>query len=236
MVMEHTRDAGSADEGVIKFKAEHVHAPLVGEHYDRGVQHLAAWRLILARAKLLGQASDRYGGLAYGNLSARVPPFPGERQRRRFVITGTQTSGKHAVTRSDFCLVEAYDFERNAVRSHGLVLPSSEALTHGAVYDLNPSIRFVLHVHAPRIWRRAAPLGLPQTCPRAVCGTVAMAREVFRLLRESSLANQRLFVMAGHEDGVVSFGRSAAEAAEAVLQTLARAYTLDFRDTGSLSG
>src|SRR5260221_279311 len=80
---------------------------------------------------------------------------------RRFLVTGTQTAERAHATLREFCLVEAWDIGGNAVTSCGLVRPSSESLTHAALYDASPAIRVVLHAHAPQIWRQARALGLP---------------------------------------------------------------------------
>jgi len=124
----------------------------------------------------------------------------------------------------DFCLVETCDPERNAVASRGLVLPSSESMTHGALYDLGSHIRVVLHAHSPVIWRRARALRLPTTDPQVPYGTRRMAREVSRLYQETALAETRVLAMGGHQDGVIAFGRSAREAGCALIETLAGAY------------
>src|SRR5438309_1011210 len=83
-------------------------------------------------------------GYGYGNVSARVGPLGDVgRGQRRFLVTGTQTGGRQGVTLADFCLVERYDLARNRVTSRGLVPPSSESLTHGAIYDIAPTARVV---------------------------------------------------------------------------------------------
>ena len=80
---------------------------------------------------------------------------PIEVEERAFVITGTQTGGAACVGLDDFCQVESYDYRENRVVSHGLTAPSSESLTHGAIYDLSPTIRCVMHGHSPTIWSRS---------------------------------------------------------------------------------
>jgi hypothetical protein len=47
-----------------------------------------------------------------------------------------------------------------------------------------------------------------------------MAAEVVRLSAESSLPALKVFVMAGHEDGILSFGTSLAEAFEVLRGSL----------------
>src|SRR5262249_58668700 len=90
--------------------------------------------------------------------------------------------------------------------------PSSESLTHGAIYDIAPAARVVLHGHAPEIWRHARALGIPVTPVEVANGTPQMALEVQRLYRESTLSGTGILAMGGHEDGVLAFGGSAGEA------------------------
>jgi hypothetical protein len=172
----------------------------------------------------VGRDPARYEGLGYGNLSARVGPFGDVgRGRRRFLVTGTQTGGRRQVTLTDFALVESWDLGRNRVVSSGGLEPSSESLTHAAIYDVAPAARAVFHVHAPEIWRAAASLGLPVSRPEAQNGTAAMALEAQRLHRESTFASMGILAMGGHEDGVLAVGRAPAEAGEILVRHFARA-------------
>lgn len=216
--------AGPPAEGFVRFDVEHVTRPLEERVYGETARALAAWREILARLGLLGQDPARYGGAGYGNVSARLGPFGDvPRGRRRFLVTGTQTGGRRTVGLADFCVVEEYDLARNRVRSTGPVTPSSESLSHGALYDIAPAARAVLHAHAPEVWRAARRLGLPLTRPGARNGTPELALEVQRLYRETALPALGVLVMAGHEDGVLTFGTSVEEAGTLLLRQLGRA-------------
>jgi ribulose-5-phosphate 4-epimerase/fuculose-1-phosphate aldolase len=216
-------------EGAIKFEARHSESPLDARRFGDLVCQLVAWREILARTGLVGRDPQLYGGYAYGNVSARTGPFPGARHERAFVVSGSGSSAKHRVGLADFTLVTRCEPGYNRVTSRGPCLPSSESLTHGAIYDLAPHIRFVFHVHSPTIWRRAQALRLPVTPPSAPYGSPEMAREVERLYRSSALAEMGIVAMGGHEDGIVVFGRTAEEAGQVVLRYLARAYEAECR-------
>src|SRR5207253_11085440 len=111
----------------------------------------------------------------------------------------------------------------NRLTAEGPLPPSSESLTHGQVYALDARINFVFHVHAPELWRAAAHLRLPTTAAHAAYGTVEMVREVEQLFRDSDVRTRRVFVMGGHEDGVISIGADAEEAGTALLCEMARA-------------
>ncbi len=213
-------------EGVIRFQLDHTSGPLEPRTYAETASVLSAWREVLARLGLIGQDRARYEGLGFGNASARVLPMGDVgRGRRRFLVTGTQTGGRRGVTLDDFSLVESYDVATNRVKSFGLVAPSSEALTHGALYDIAPAVRCVLHVHCPEIWRHAAVLGIPITRPEAVNGTTQMAFEVQRLYRSSAFSSIGILAMGGHEDGVIAIGCTAAQSGETLVRHLARALT-----------
>lgn len=213
-------------EGVIKFTSQHDEVALGRRVYGRLAESLDAWRRILCDSKLVGQDPVRYLGAGFGNLSGRLSPPSLPRGRRRFLISGTQTGGMEALAMQGLCAVEEYDLRENRVRSSGPVLPSSESLTHGAIYDLSPAIRFVFHVHSPAIWKRAKALRLPETREDIAYGTQEMALEVQRLYRSTSLSERRVFSMRGHEDGVIAFGHTAREAGVAIVAELAAAYAL----------
>ena len=211
-------------EGVIQFHSEHETRALEARALDETARVLAAWREVLARLGLVGRHPARYGGLGYGNVSARVGPLGDVgRGRRRFIVTGSQTGGRPQLGLADFALVERYDVERNEVVSVGPVPPSSEALTHAALYDVAPAARFVLHAHSPEIWRGARALGIPISDAGARNGTPQMAREVQRLYRETTFSSLGVLAMGGHEDGVIAIGRTAGEAGECLVRHLARA-------------
>lgn len=216
-------------EGAIKFAPAHTTGTLEDHRFGDLACQLIAWREILTRTGLVGRDPQLYGGYAYGNVSGRVGPFPGARRERAFLVSGSGSSAKARVTLHDFCLVTRCDGEQNRVTSRGPCLPSSESLTHGAIYDLASHIRFVFHVHSPTIWRRAQALRLPITAPSAPYGSPEMAREVERLYRGSALAELGILAMGGHEDGIVVFGRTAEEAGQVVLRHLARAYEAECR-------
>lgn len=217
------------DEGVTRFTAAHEVGGLSRAALALAPR-LAAWRTVLAQTGLIGRDPARYGGVGFGNVSARLGPFPGARGRRSFLVSATRTGGLRCVEPGDFCVVRRYEIAANRVESEGPAPPSSESMTHGAVYDLGAHIRWVFHGHCPEVWRRAKALRLPTTAPGIDYGTPEMALEVGRLARETALHERRVFVMAGHEDGVVAFGRTAEDAGGALLGVLAEAYERAFAD------
>lgn len=211
-------------EGVIKFQLEHTEQELDPFHLSDLAAKLMAWRRIMSMTRLVGQDPSLYDGAGYGNVSARIGPPGAALGRRAFLITGTQTSGIDRVRLQDFAIVDRYDYRRNWVHSRGQRQPSSESMTHGAIYDQGPHIRCVLHAHNPELWRQARRLRLPTTDPEVSYGSTEMAGEIQRLFRETALVERQILSMGGHEDGILAFGRSPEEAGQVLIRELARAF------------
>jgi ribulose-5-phosphate 4-epimerase/fuculose-1-phosphate aldolase len=213
-------------EGVVKFRAEHIQRALSTPRYGEVAHRLIAWREVLSKLQLVGQDPSLYDGAGYGNVSARVGPRAAVHGARPLLITGTQTGGLGRIDISHLCLVERYDYEHNWVKSEGLTKPSSETMTHGAIYDLSPAIRFVYHAHSPVLWRSVGELRIPTTHPQVLYGTPDMAREVQQLYSSSTLPSTRILAMGGHEDGIMVFGETAEQAGQVLVTQLARAFEL----------
>lgn len=216
MVVSHTAEDEPAREGVIKFKLEFVCNRCIAEPM---ITDINAWRQICFRLGMIGQAVERYQGYGFGNISLRhqSPHANG------YLITSTQTGVKAILGPDDYCHIISCDVAGNTIRAEGATEPSSEALTHGQIYSLDPDARCVIHVHSPEIWQVAEELDLLQTDTRAVYGTPAMADAVGSLFTESHLSQKRIFSMGGHEDGIVCYGATPEEAGLRLVSTLARA-------------
>lgn len=213
-------------EGVIQFDLQWRETPPLP---DEQWQEINVWRQMLFNLGLIGQDPARYGGLGFGNISQRIPPYTAPPQHRPFVITATQTGGLADLDGRHYTRVSACFPAGNRVIAEGPRPPSSECMTHGQLYGLDDALRVVIHVHAPALWRKAAILGIPVTDPSIGYGTPAMAAAVERLYRDGGLSSRRLFVMGGHVDGVVSFGATAGEAGGVLIDTLSQALYLEAR-------
>lgn len=203
-------------EGVIRFDLRYRPGP--GPSRD-AIAALDGWRSILHRLQLIGRDPARYGGLGYGNVSRRLGTG--------FIVSGTQTGDRESLAVDGYCQVTRCDPARNRVDATGPVRPSSEALSHGAVYLARPRAGCVLHGHSPEIWQRAAVLGLAVTDPDVGYGTPAMAAEVARLLDAACMVEAGVFAMGGHEDGIIAFGPDEDAAAGRLVAVLARALAGD---------
>jgi ribulose-5-phosphate 4-epimerase/fuculose-1-phosphate aldolase len=144
-------------------------------------------------------------GIAFGNLSVR------EGATKKFYITGSATGGIHELALANCAKVVACDFERNQVRYEGSAIPSSESLTHAAIYESDATAGAVVHCHCSKLW--AALLNeAPTTSKAAEYGTPEMAYEIMQLFTRSDAQSRKIVVMAGHEGGILTFGRDLEEA------------------------
>jgi ribulose-5-phosphate 4-epimerase/fuculose-1-phosphate aldolase len=206
-------NSGDIDEGYVKYQSDWLPGPPPDA---AAVRLLDRWRRPLFDAGLVGHSEAM--GVGFGNISIRGLR-PGE-----FVITGTQTGRVRETTGEHYARVTRADIAGNRVECSGPVQASSEALTHAALYRLSERINAVVHVHSRDLWARE--LGrLPATAAAVPYGTPAMAREFERLWRETAFPSLGLAVMAGHDEGLVSFGTTLPEAAERLLSLLAGAST-----------
>jgi len=199
------------DEGVIKFDCEWTRGPLP-QHAV--ISDLNRWRRPLFDAGLIGYCKDT--GVGFGNISVRVG------LDAHFVISGTQTGHLANLTRSHYAQVTDCEIQNNRVACRGLVKASSESLTHAAIYELDPAIKAIVHIHSEALWQELHGK-IPTTNPGAAYGTREMAEEFGRLYRDTDFADYGLAVMAGHDGGLISIGHDMAEAAGRFLEISAAA-------------
>jgi len=203
-------------EGVIKFQLDFTDGPPPAEEL---LVELNEWRAIFREHGLLGQDPQRYGGYGFGNLSRRLPG----RIVDAFVISGTQTGHLQALRPEEYATVLECNPETNHLKATGQIKPSSEALSHGILYQCGPEILWVMHLHSPDIFRHRAMLNLPCTHPDADYGTPEMATEILKLVKSCDKKEPGLLVMTGHQDGILAYGSSAQATGELVTETLSRA-------------
>jgi ribulose-5-phosphate 4-epimerase/fuculose-1-phosphate aldolase len=159
------------------------------------------------RRKLLalGVIGVDASGVGFGNLSIR------NGATSRFYITGSATAGISELMPADYAKVVAYDFKRNWLQCEGSTIASSESLTHAAVYESDPTACAVIHCHDMRLW--AALLDVAPTTPKRVeYGAPEMAYAVRRLFEATDVEKRKIFVMAAHDGGLVTFGRDLQDA------------------------
>lgn len=210
-------------EGIIKFQLRYRPGkPPPAARLHR----LNAWRTILHRLGLIGCRPDRYGGLDFGNVSLRANGSKIDRIPNAFWITGTQTSHIERLKPIHYTTVLRCIPDKNRVTACGPIKPSSEAMTHGMLYQQSRHVHCVVHVHCRTLWSQAQVLQIPVTQATAAYGTPALAEEVKVLLSGQLDPEEGIFAMGGHPDGVIAFARSIDTAVLLILRSLASALAL----------
>jgi len=190
------------DEGVIKFKLTLKRAPAPEMNQ---VIALEKWRALFFKLGLIGEYPIEKVG--FGNLSSRLP-------KKSFIITGSQTGHLAHLQAHHYTKVIECDLKKGSVTAEGLIPPSSESLTHYGIYEANPAIQYVFHVHHKDLWEmlKNGPFDfIDEDIPY---GTQEMAQAASDLLFNKTSG---IFVMKGHDDGIISYGTSAEEAGRIIL-------------------
>lgn len=203
-------------EGVIKFHLDFREGPSPQKTLLRELNN---WRSKLRELGLIGQDPERYEGYGFGNLSRRLP---GQKENA-FLISGTQTGHLDELQANHYATVLQCRPAKNQLQATGQIKPSSEALSHGILYQSHPGIHWVMHLHSPDIFNNYRTLNLPCTDPSAAYGTPEMASAIEALAKEREDSHPSLLVMGGHQDGILAYGSDAEATGDLVIRTLNRA-------------
>lgn len=187
------------ERGSILFECRWHKAPSTsGPH----MRQLMMWREQLYQLDLIGVNEQ---GVGFGNLSCRVPDYD------PFFISGTGTGWMKRLGPQHFTQVTDWDYAGNWLECRGPCRASSESLSHAAVYEARSEAQAVIHVHHRGLWE-ALYQRIPTTHPKVEAGTPAMAQAIQQLLGEGNPGG--IFVMGGHQDGLMAFGGSLEEAGQ----------------------
>lgn len=190
------------DEGIIKFKLTLKKAPAPEMNQ---VISLEKWRALLFKLGLIGEYPiDKIG---YGNLSSRI-------DKKSFLITGSQTGHLPHLQSHHYTKVIECDLKKGSVTAEGLIPPSSESLTHYGIYKANLNVQCVFHVHHQKLWELLINHNYDSIDENIPYGTQEMAEAAARLMASKTSG---IFVMKGHEDGIISYGTNAEEAGKIIL-------------------
>jgi ribulose-5-phosphate 4-epimerase/fuculose-1-phosphate aldolase len=193
------------DEGYIKFNSQRRDGEVP---YTAALQELNRTRTALFDLALIGVLPD---GIGYGNLSLRTSGL-------QFVISASATGADRVLRPAQYSLVESFSLESNSVQSVGSLPASSESMTHGAIYAARAAVQCVIHVHSRALFDWLLHKGWPATPASVPYGTPAMADAVTQLMVQQTRLPV-LFAMAGHQDGVVAYGRDIASVFNLVRDT-----------------
>ena len=132
------------------------------------------------------------------------------------------------LTSEHYTKVTTFDCQQNYLVCEGAIKASSESLTHGAIYESNPDINAVVHVHHLKLWQNLLNK-VPTTDPDCAYGTPQMAAQISELsklnldkdkLDQSKLNQDKIIIMSGHQEGIITFGQDLQEAGDTLLKYL----------------
>jgi L-ribulose-5-phosphate 4-epimerase len=185
-----TDTATAEKDGVLKFSVSRQQAAPANPRW----MELDATRKLLWQQGLIGH--DPALNVGYGNISLRLPGG-------HFLISASQTGHKAQLLAEDYVEVDGWDFASNSVTCRGTGLPSSEALSHAALYN-HPGVAAVIHVHHRVLWQQLIIAGVMSTAADIPYGSEALYRAFLSLVAGGPAACQLplLLVTKGHESGI----------------------------------
>lgn len=202
------------EDGVIKYRISHELEPLLS-CFEQQAGYTWDWslfsaveevRTILHDAQLIGVYPT---GIGYGNISLRVEDG--------FLISGSGTGLSRVLGPEGYSLVISCIPEKNHVISCGPVYPSSESMTHDAIYRACPEAQCVIHAHSAHLFDFLLAKGIPHTPASIAYGTPELFWAVSELVRTLP-GESGLFVTAGHVEGVFAYASTPVSALHCILQ------------------
>ncbi|MBD3354569.1 class II aldolase/adducin family protein [Candidatus Woesearchaeota archaeon] len=189
------------DEGYIKFNIKQTGKEIIPKNNFLKINR---YRKKLHNLGLIGMyKKGEKKGIGFGNISMRT--------KDGFIITGSATGGIEDLDPEHYSEVVYVDIGKNYLEYNGPAKPSSESMTHAAIYKQNKNVDSVIHVHSLRLWKKLLNK-FPTAGKSAKYGTPEMAYEIERLFRKTDVKEKKIIVAAGHREGIFVFGKDLKEA------------------------
>ena len=201
-------------DGVIKYSLQHRTTQITLPKEQ--ITQLIELRDKLHGLDLIGvYPPDHYltPNVGFGNASLRYT------SDGQFIISGSQTGDIEKTKASDYSLVIDFDINSNSLMSKGEKKPSSESLTHAAIYEIAPEIKCVIHVHNKELWENHEKFDMPTTPKDVLYGTPDMARAIQEIYRNYPELKVPV-CMLGHIEGLITWGKTKEEALRLYLKVL----------------
>lgn len=192
------------DEGYIKFQPIWSKSKAFPAH---DFTDLLTFREHCRRQQWIGVYPD---GIGFGNISQR------KGKDHTFYISGSATGGVVVLGAEHVAKVTRVAADENKLWCTGPLLASSESMSHAIIYQKLPWVRGVIHIHDLPFWEKLLHR-VPTTAATAPYGSPAMVESIARLMDETDLPQQQIFVMEGHREGIFAFGKTLKEAFEILL-------------------
>ena len=192
------------DEGYVKYQCNWIKS----EPMD--LNEIAELNKCRNKLYELGLIGEYENGIGFGNISIRCS------QPEQFVVSGTQTGNLPVLNENHYTRVTNFDLEQNSLTCYVSIKASSESLTHATLYQVDPKVNAIIHVHNLELWQELM-YKVSTTEKNVSYGTPEMAKEIIRLFKQDNLIDKKILVMSGHEEGIISFGENLEEAANILL-------------------
>lgn len=179
------------NERIIKFSYEFVSNRIPS---TKKIKKLNELRQKFWKFKLIGVDEN---GISYGNISQRLT-------KSSFLITASQVGIEETLMAEDYVIIRKADVELNRVWVEGIKPPSSESLTHYAIYKANPLANLVIHFHHKKLWEKLFEI-VPTTKINEGYGTKELAQSIFELISKFENKNSGIIVLGGHKGGLIAF-------------------------------
>lgn len=168
------------------------------------VLSLEKWRALFYKLQLVGEYPNEKIG--FGNLSCRLT------EKKNFLITGGQTGHLPHLQPHHYTRVIECDLKKGHMVAEGLIAPASEALIHSEIFEADPNINYIFHVHHHRLWEYIQKSG--------------------QELGQGIIKDQShgIFVMKGLQDEIIAYGTNADEAGKLVLDLYRKIITGESED------
>ena len=189
------------DDGVVKYSLEFEQTEALAINECNEIEE------IRQRLYALGLIGAYDNGIGYGNISLRY------KNSKEFLITATQTGELKELNQKHYSLVTNVNFDTFKTYAKGCSKPSSESITHAAIYELNKDINAVIHVHNEKLWDFMLENRNNYLCTNDTpYGTPEMVEDINNMYKDKDALLNNAFVMKGHFEGVVTFGKDLKEA------------------------
>ena len=191
------------EEGYIKYQCNWIQEQVIKTDQ---IHDINKWRSMLMMKGFIGMYDN---GIGFGNISMRM-------HEHTFMISGSATGGIKELTADHYALVTDFNLSHNQLTCKGMTTASSESLTHAAIYACSNETNAVVHIHHKEKWSSLLHHAAT-TDPSIAYGTPEMAFAIQNLIKEGKVGPNKIIVMGGHEEGLISFGKTLEEAAMAFL-------------------
>ena len=198
------------DDGVVKYSLEFTKTDVIAK---KECKKIGKVREDLYALGLIGAYAN---GIGYGNISVRY------NKKNAFVITATQTGDLPTLKAMNYSLVNKVNFETFTTTAQGVSKPSSEAITHACIYELDSRIKAVVHIHNEQLWNFMLKNEYLSTNDTPY-GTPEMVQDVRDMYKNIDPLNNNAFVMKGHFEGIVTFGTSLKQAKKRLYEIIQKA-------------